>query len=141
MSNEKKPTTLAEERRALRASAKAFPWKKLGLFVLIFLPVAALYYVGVAFEWKAILPIYFALALITGVAYAVINRGIMGKIPKKEELNETWDDEKKEAFLAEAKCRKEKTAWLLTVFLAFLTVFFIESVLMLLDTAGIWSVG
>lgn len=118
----------------LKASFFAFPWKRLGVFLLIFLPVVIFYYVGMAFEWYAVLPVYFALALASGVGYAVWNRGIMGKLPKKEELNENWSEEQKEAFLVEGEKRKKQSAFLLMIFLAFLLTFFLDAVLALLDT-------
>ncbi len=137
MANKKKAkeqTPLSQSGSRLRSSLRAFPWKRLGLFLLVFLPVCAVYYVCVALEWRPVLPVYFALTLISGVVYAVYNRGLMGALPKKEALNQSWDDEKKEAFLSEAARRKEKSFPLLLVFLAFLTVFFIEAVIMTLDT-------
>ena len=55
---------------------------------------------------------------------------------EKEELNESWPDEKKEAFLAEAARRKGKSRFLLILFAALLLTFFFDALLSLLDSAG-----
>ena len=120
----------------LKAALSGFHWKLLGLFLLVFIAVGVLYRVGIFYEWYPTMPVFFALTLLSGLGYAVYNRGLMGKLPKKEELNETWTDEKKEAFLAEAARRKRKSRFLLILFAALLLTFFFDALLSLLDSAG-----
>ena len=120
----------------LMRTIKSFNWGLFGLFLLTFLIVSVLYRVGMFYEWYPTIPIYFALTLCSGLVYAFYNRGLMGRLPKAEELNESWTDEQKQTFLAEAAARKKKSRFLLILFAALLLTFFFDALLALLDSAG-----
>lgn len=133
----KQESVLNTQKAELKESVRNFNWLLAGLTVLVTVIVYLVYRVAIYFEFYPIFLIYFALALASGITYAVYNRGIMGKLPKMDELNEAWSDEQKTAFLDEAGRRKKKSRILLVIFTAFVLTFLIEAVLSLLDNMGI----
>lgn len=125
------------QKAGLKNTLSKFNWSLAGLFLLIFILVFAVYHIGIHFSFYPTLPIYFALTLILGLAYAFYNRGIIGRIPSTDELNQSWSGEQKSSFISDAKKRKKKSRILLIFFASFVITFLIDAILAMLDNIGI----
>lgn len=71
--------------------------------------------------------VYFALLLGFALAYLIYNRFFYRHGITKEQLSDEWSDEEKEAFLADAALRMQKSKWMLTVIIPLLFTFLIDS--------------
>lgn len=93
----KKPTPKQE----LAKEVKKVNWS---LLLITFLSVAvifAVYQLLITLRCGWVMPLYCGLLLILAIAYMVINRGNLGKKLEYGDLPEDWDEEKKQALLAE----------------------------------------
>lgn len=71
--------------------------------------------------------VYLTLLLGFTIAYLVYNRFFYRHGLTKEQLSDEWSDEEKEAFLADAAARVQKSKWMLTVIIPLLFTFLIDS--------------
>lgn len=71
--------------------------------------------------------VYFALLLGFALAYLIYNRFFYRHGLTKEQLSDEWSDEEKEAFLADAALRMQKSKWMLTIIIPLLFTFLIDS--------------
>lgn len=71
--------------------------------------------------------LYLTLLLGFTIAYLVYNRFFYRHGLTKEQLSDEWSDEEKEAFLADAALRMQKSKWMLTVIIPLLFTFLIDS--------------
>ena len=71
--------------------------------------------------------VYLTLLLGFTIAYLVYNRFFYRHGLTKDQLSDEWSDEEKEAFLADAAARVQKSKWMLTVIIPLLFTFLIDS--------------
>lgn len=71
--------------------------------------------------------VYLTLLLGFTIAYLVYNRFFYRHGLTKEQLSDEWSDEEKEAFLADAAARVQKSKWMLTIIIPLLFTFLIDS--------------
>lgn len=120
------------EKKAVSTKAK----KHLILLVLNTLIFFTVYQVLLYFTESAesaywsflVMLLYFALLLGFTIAYLVYNRFLSRKGLKPEDLDPTWSEEKKAAFLADGKERLEKSKWMITVILPLVLTFLFDAV-------------
>ena len=74
--------------------------------------------------------VYLTLLLGFTVAYLIYNRFFYRHGLTKEQLSPEWSDEEKEAFLADAALRIQKSKWMLTVIIPLLFTFLVDSFLL-----------
>lgn len=67
--------------------------------------------------------IYGGIALVAALAYTLINKGFLGRLPTAEELPTTWDKKKREDFLGDLLARRKKSKKLLLILLPMLVTF------------------
>ena len=72
--------------------------------------------------------LYYAGLLGLVLAYICCNRGLVFRIPAREELPQDWTEERKDAFLAKAAERKKRTRFLLVGVLALLVTFIYDMI-------------
>lgn len=71
--------------------------------------------------------VYLTLLLGFTIAYLVYNRFFYRHGLTKDQLSDEWSDEEKEAFLADAAARVQKSKWMLTIIIPLLFTFLIDS--------------
>ena len=71
--------------------------------------------------------LYLTLLLGFTIAYLVYNRFFYRHGLTKDQLSDEWSDEEKEAFLADAAARVQKSKWMLTIIIPLLFTFLIDS--------------
>lgn len=71
--------------------------------------------------------VYLTLLLGFTIAYLVYNRFFYRHGLTKDQLSDEWSNEEKEAFLADAAARVQKSKWMLTVIIPLLFTFLIDS--------------
>ena len=97
----------------IRQEAKKINWK---LWIVTLISVAAIfsvYQIAVYLRFGYILHIYCILAGVLMILYFFINRGFSGHKATYEDLPETWDSERKNAFLRDAEQRHRRAKKLL----------------------------
>lgn len=109
------------------AVKKPFPKKKALILLGSILLMTFLYQLAVALSFHHIVDVYCIAAGVLLLAYVIVNRGLF-RIPERDELNPTWDDEKKDAFIASQKRRKKATEPLLFLTIAVIFAVFFDLV-------------
>ena len=66
---------------------------------------------------------YGVITLITAAWYIFANRGMVGKLPKEEELPPTWDKNERQAFLEDLRARRKKTKRAMLILIPMIIVF------------------
>ncbi len=70
---------------------------------------------------------YMALLLVFSLAYLIYNRFFYRQGVEKEDLPAEWDEEKKDAFLADAEKRKRASRWMLMLIFPLLFTFLLDA--------------
>lgn len=70
---------------------------------------------------------YLALLLVFSLAYLIYNRFFYRQGVEKEDLPAEWDEEKKDAFLADAEKRKRASRWMLMLIFPLLFTFLLDA--------------
>lgn len=94
-------------------------WKLIAAFVLLM----AIYIIGIKFELKIVVYIYYALLFASSLAFIILNRGVEQKPPTPEMLPDSWDDEKKRVYIEEDTKRKTVARKLLYLVIPLLFIF------------------
>lgn len=121
-----------KEKKTVSASAK----KHLMLLIintLIFFSVyQVLLYCAESAEnayWSfLVMLLYFALLLGFTIAYLIYNRFLSRKGLRPEDLDPTWSEEKKAAFLADGEERLERSKWMMTIILPLILIFLFDAI-------------
>lgn len=116
--------------RPLRKGAgKPFPKKKALLLLFMTALFFTVYQFAIAFYWGFIVDIYCTAAGLLLLVYIFMNRGVF-TVPKKKDLPEDWNSQRKDDFLAELHKRKKRSEPLLyfiipIIFTVVIDMFFI----------------
>ena len=113
--------------RQLRTALKKVNWRLVGITLLSFLAVYALYEIGVYREWKPIIHIYAWASLICAILFVFANGGIgkLRQVPDRKELpKEMPEEEKDRTIRREANLRLTARVALILLISLLLTLVF-----------------
>ena len=78
------------------------------------------------YYFELVLIAYMAVETVFVIGYVLYNRGFSRRGVTPEMLPDTWSDEKKEEFIADAHRRMKRSRWMLVVIVAFFITFAID---------------
>lgn len=84
--------------------------------------------VETAFWSFLVMLLYFVLLIGFTMAYLIYNRFLSRKGLTPEDLDPTWSEEQKTAFLSDGEARLEKSKWMMTVILPLVLTFLFDAV-------------
>lgn len=105
---------------------KKFNFKLLLILLFNTVIIFTIYRVGVYFEFKPMLWIYFGATLALSLGYIIYNRGLSRRNITHDMLPESWSAVQKQQFLDEDKKWKDKSKWMLTLLFPFIITFMFE---------------
>ena len=119
----------------LKRQVKALNWRRIALLItntsLLFGVYRVLVSRGYFFH---VFTLYGVALLALLIAYLVYNRGLVPANVTREQLPDDWDEAKKDAFLADAARRIDRSKWMLTIIFPLCLTFAYEVIdVMLLD--------
>lgn len=116
----KKPARRREKelspQQQLKRQVKALNWRRIALLVTNTIILFAVYRLLVARGYFVHVFTVYGIALLgLLIGYLVYNRGLIPANVTREQLPDDWDAAKKDAFLADAARRIERSKWMLTL--------------------------
>jgi len=109
-------------------------WKRFAFLCILLVVLMAVYIIGIKFESKVMVYIYYASLLVLLVAFVILNRGFDRNSPEMDMLPDSWDDEKKKKYIADDIRRKGIARKLLYLIIPLLFIFAFDILYMALTT-------
>ena len=104
--------------------------KRFSAVLFMSLALLILYY-GILLIWPAMTMVIMGIYMVAFagllVIYLIYNRGFVNKGVTEEMLPDTWNQEKKDAFIQGEIERAEKSRWMLVLIIPFAVVFMVEA--------------
>ncbi|MFA6947582.1 MAG: hypothetical protein WCQ72_01215 [Eubacteriales bacterium] len=111
----------------LRVSLSKVKWKRLLAVLGGTIVSYTIFRVAIHYEFAPIYPIYYALLIAAFAAFVILNRGFSRAPTPREELDASWDDEKKDAWLADELKRKSIARRIMYIIVPLLVTFALDS--------------
>lgn len=111
-------------------------WDRLAILAGTFVLLMAIYIVGIKYELKVVVYVYYALLFASSIAFVVFNRGLDQKPPTLEMLPPSWDDEKKRDYIERDIVRKAHARKLLYLVIPLLFIFAFDILYMALTASS-----
>ncbi len=117
--------------KPIKASVKRRLWATAGLTLLLML----IWFGGMALGETLRLPlvgyiimgVYFVAFAVILIAYLIYNRAFVNKDVTVDMLPMDWSEERKTAFVEDIRRRAERSRWMVTLIIPFVTVFLVDS--------------
>ena len=109
---------------------KRFLWRFCVTLVLSLL-LLAFYYLSLNFSFFPLVMWGYMIALaVLSVVYVIYNRGMSRRGVTEDMLPDEWDADKKREFIQSGKDRLARSSWMLSLIIAFLVTFSVESIIL-----------
>lgn len=110
----------------LKENLKKINWKLVIQLIISFIIIMSIYQTALSFQFAPIMPIYYAILIVSILAFLWFNKGINRKPVQREQLPVEWSENEKDRFLTKQIRDKNISKKILLIIIPLLFTFAID---------------